>query len=161
MTHQATTEALRQSVTVPLSQEGAFALFVDEFADWWPMSSHHIGQRVPGEAVIEPREGGRWYERDESGADCEWGRVLAVERPKRILLAWQLSPKFEFNPDPARATEVEVTFEARGHASTSVTVEHRGFEVHGEGAAAMRDSIAGEGGWGQLLGLYADSARPK
>ena len=43
------------------------------------------------------------------GAECEWGTVLLVERPRRIVLAWQLSPKFEFDPDPARATEVEVT----------------------------------------------------
>jgi uncharacterized protein YndB with AHSA1/START domain len=109
--------------------------------------------------IIEAREGGRWYERDESGAECEWGRVLAVERPLQILLGWQLSPKFEFDADPARTTEVEVTFEARGDASTRVTLEHRGFEVHGAAAAAMRDSVAGEGGWAQLLGLYAESAR--
>jgi uncharacterized protein YndB with AHSA1/START domain len=159
MTEQATTEVLRQSVTVPLSQESAFELFVDQFSEWWPLSSHHIGQRPAVQAIIEPHAGGRWFERDEARAECDWGRVLAVERPRRILLGWQLSPTFEYDPDPARATEVEVTFEAQGEASTRVTVEHRGFEVHGEAAAAMRDSVAGEGGWAQLLGLYAESAR--
>ena len=119
----------------------------------------HVGEGALVDAIIEPRAGGRWYERDETGAECEWGRVLVVERPRRILLAWQLSPTFEFDPDPTRATEVEVTFEARGDGSTSVTLEHRGFEVHGDAAASMRDSVAGEGGWPHLLELYAESAR--
>ncbi len=66
---------------------------------------------------------------------------------------------FEYDPDPARATEVEVTFEAQGEVGTRVTVEHRGFEVHGEDAGALRDSVAGEGGWSQLLELYSGSAR--
>jgi uncharacterized protein YndB with AHSA1/START domain len=86
--------------------------------------------------------------------------VLAVERPARILLAWHLSPSFAFDPDPARATEVEVTFVARGERSTMVTLEHRGFEVHGDAAAPMRDSVSAEGGWPDLLRLYAKSASP-
>lgn len=157
MTDQATTEALRNSVTVPLSEADAFELFVDRFSEWWPLSSHHIGERPAVKAIIEPHAGGRWFERDEAGAECEWGSVLAVERPGRILLGWQLTPTFEYDPDPARATEVEITFEAQGDASTRVTVEHRGFEVYGEAAGAMRDSVAGEGGWSRLLELYAAS----
>ena len=159
MTENVTLAAVRQSVTVPLSQERAFGLFVDDFSDWWPLSSHHIGERPATHVIIEAHEGGRWYERDERGAECDWGRVLAVDRPSRVLLGWQLSPKFEFDPDTARTTEVEVTFEARGAASTIVTLEHRGFDVHGDAAASMRDSVAGEGGWAQLLGLYAEAAR--
>lgn len=157
MSNQATLDAVRRSVTVPLSREQAFELFVDEFGSWWPLASHHIGEHTPSQAIIESRQGGRWYERDKSGAECEWGRVLAVERPGRILVAWQLSPRWEFDPDPARATEVEVTFEARGEASTTVTLEHRGFDVHGETGAALREAVAGESGWAMLLGRYAQS----
>jgi uncharacterized protein YndB with AHSA1/START domain len=159
MTENSTLDAVRRSVTVPLTPERAFGLFVDDFGEWWPLSSHHIGELPARQAIIEPHAGGRWYERDESGGECDWGRVLAVDRPSRILLAWQLSPKFEFDPDMARATEVEVTFEARSDASTIVTLEHRGFEVLGDSAAALRDSVAGERGWAELLGLYAEAAR--
>ena len=159
MTDQTTGERVRRYVTVPLEPERAFELFVDEFSDWWPKATHHVGERAPQKAIIEAREGGRWYERDDTGSECEWGRVLAVERPARILLAWHLSPSFAFDPDPARATEVEVTFVAQGSDSTRVTLEHRGFEVHGDAAAPMRDSVGGEGGWPQLLSLYAESAR--
>ena len=157
MTEQAMTEAVRHSVTVPLPPERAFELFVDEFSAWWPKDSHHVGEHPLVEAIIEPRAGGRWYERDDSGAECEWGRVLVVERPRRILLAWQLSPAFEFDADPAHATEVEVSFEPRGDGQTTVTLEHRGFDVHGDAAGPMRESF--DKGWPELLELYAESAR--
>jgi hypothetical protein len=94
-----------------------------------------------------------------TGAECEWGTVLLVERPRRIVLAWQLSPKFEFDPDPARATEVEVPFEPHGGAGTSVTLVHRRFEVHGGAGAAMRDEVSANRGWPRLLSLYAEYAR--
>jgi hypothetical protein len=35
---------------------------------------------------------------------------------------------------------------------------HRGFEVHGEAGAAMRESVGGQGGWVELMGLYKRAA---
>jgi uncharacterized protein YndB with AHSA1/START domain len=84
--------------------------------------------------------------------------VLEVERPARILFAWQLTPAFEYDPDPAKQTEVEVTFEDQGDA-TRVTLEHRGFEVWGPEGPKMREGVAADGGWGQLLGVYERAAR--
>jgi uncharacterized protein YndB with AHSA1/START domain len=142
---------------VPLEQEAAFELFTDRFGEWWPKDSHHIMEGPAAEVVLEAREGGRWYERAEGGGECDWGRVLEVDRPNRIVLAWQLTPEFKFDPDESRATEVEVTFEP-GDGGTRVTLEHRGFEVHGEAGAAMRDSVGGDRGWGQLMELYKNAA---
>ena len=39
-----------------------------------------------------------------------------------------------------------------------MTLEHRGFEVHGEAGAAMRESVGGRGGWAELLDLYKNAA---
>jgi uncharacterized protein YndB with AHSA1/START domain len=152
-----TTEAVTQSVLVPLAPDKAFELFTDRFGDWWPKDSHHIADADAAEVFLEPREGGRWYERSEDGQECDWGRVLEVDRPNRILLAWQLTPRFDFDPDPANGTEVEVTFAAEDDG-TRVTLEHRGFEVHGEAGAAMRESVGGEGGWASLMELYKNAA---
>jgi uncharacterized protein YndB with AHSA1/START domain len=155
MTDQTTAAGVRRSVTVPLERERAFELFVDDFGEWWPKDSHHVSERPSATAVLEAREGGRWYERDDQGNECEWGRVLALERPARIVIAWQLSPEYRYDPDPAKQTEVEVMFEELGDRTTRVTLEHRGFEVHGDAGGPMRDSVGGEGGWPELLGLYA------
>jgi uncharacterized protein YndB with AHSA1/START domain len=152
-----TTEAVTRSVLVPLEPGAAFELFTDRFGEWWPKDSHHILDSPAAEVVLEPREGGRWYERGESGEECDWGHVLELDRPNRILLAWQLTPKWKFDADESRATQVEVTFSAEDDG-TRVTLEHRGFEVHGEAGAAMRDSVGSEGGWGQLMELYKNAA---
>jgi uncharacterized protein YndB with AHSA1/START domain len=152
-----TTDAVTQSVLVPLEPDAAFELFTDRFGEWWPKDSHHILDSPAADAVLEPREGGRWYERSESGEECDWGAVLEIDRPNRILLAWQLTPEWTFDPDRANATEVEVTFSAEENG-TRVTLEHRGFEVHGEPGAAMRESVGGDGGWAQLMELYKNAA---
>jgi uncharacterized protein YndB with AHSA1/START domain len=83
--------------------------------------------------------------------------VRELDRPDRILLAWHLTPEWRFDPDPAKATEVEVSFSAESEG-TRVTLEHRGFEVHGESGAAMRESVGSDGGWASLLALYRDAA---
>ena len=103
--------------------------------------------------VIDPREGGRWYERAVDGSECDWGYVTALNPPHRIVLARHPDPRFDFDPDPAKATTVEVSFDAE-EDGTRVTLEHRGFEVHGSAGAAMREAVGGEGGWSQLLALY-------
>jgi uncharacterized protein YndB with AHSA1/START domain len=152
-----TTEAVTHSVLVPLDQDAAFELFADRFTEWWPKDSHHIADSAAADAFLEPREGGRWYERSEDGRECEWGHVKEIDRPNRILLAWQLTPEWRFDPDRSKATEVEVTFNPEANG-TRVTLEHRGFEVHGEAGVAMRESVSSEGGWSQLLQLYRDAA---
>ena len=157
MTEQATA-ATRQSVTVPLAPEQAFELFTERFDEWWPHDGTH-NLREAESFVLEPRPEGRWGELAADGSYQPWGRVLAVDRPSRILLAWQLAPDFSYEPDPALQTEVEVTFEPDGDG-TRVTLEHRGFEVWGEQGAVMRDSVSSEGGWRGLLERFAAHAAP-
>ncbi len=152
-----TTKAVAHSVLVPLSPEAAFELFTDRFGDWWPRDSHHISDTPTAIGILEPREGGRWYERAEDRSECDWGHVRELERPERLLLAWQLTPEWKFDPDPAKATEVEVTFTAEKDG-TRVTLEHRGFEVHGDAGAGMRESVSSDGGWPSLLELYRSAA---
>jgi uncharacterized protein YndB with AHSA1/START domain len=149
-----TTVAMRRSVTVNAAPERAFDVFTAGFSTWWPLASHHIGKAEAAEAIIEPRAGGRWFERDADGNECNWGYVTEYEPPSRILLAWHLTPEWGYDPDPAKATEVEVTFTPAG-GGTLVELEHRGFEKYGETGASMRDAVSAPGGWADLLELYA------
>lgn len=157
MTEQATLSA-RTSVTVSATPERAFDVFTHGFATWWPLDSHHIGEQDAVDVVIEPRPGGRWYEKAADGSECDWGFVTAYEPPHRLLLAWHLNPDWDFDPEPAHATEVEVTFEPDGDR-TVVTLEHRGFEVLGERGPEVRDYVSRPGGWVDLLRTYAATLR--
>jgi uncharacterized protein YndB with AHSA1/START domain len=157
MTEQATTEAVRHSVTVPIDRERAFKLFTEEIGSWWPSEDYKIAEG-PITEMFEPREGGRWYELAEDGGEHTVGTVLAWEPPSRLVMAWQLTPEWSFEPDLDRATKVEVLFEEQEDGATRVTLEHRGFEVYGDSGAEMRGHVGGEGGWAALLDLYARAA---
>jgi len=157
-TEQATEQTVRRSITVDAPQERAFEVFTDGMSRWWPLDSHHIGEREPNAAVLEPHAGGRWFERTDDGSECDWGRVLEWEAPSRILLAWHLGPEWKYDPDPALATEVEVRFIAEGATTTRVELEHRGFEVLGDRADELRVPVSEEGGWGDLLKRFAEAA---
>ena len=158
MTPQATDASVRKSVTVDASQERAFTVFTDGMSAWWPLESHHTGAQDATGVVIEPRAGGRWYERGADGGECDWGRVLAWEPPGRVLLAWYLDPDFAFDADSAHATEVEVRFVAEEPGRTRVELEHRGFERHGDRAGETRAAVGGAGGWSSLLEAFAGAA---
>ena len=57
----------------------AWRVFTEKMGTWWPLATHKIGKATAVDAVIEPRVGGRWYERGDDGSTCDWGRVLAWE----------------------------------------------------------------------------------
>src|SRR4051812_22461731 len=139
--NQTANDAVVVDLTVHASQQRAFEVFTNEFGAWWPMD-HHIGEQAAVDAVIEPRVGGRWYERAADGTECEWGSVLEWDEPARIVLAWHLDAEFVYDPDAAFATEVEVRFIAEGSTTTRVELEHRGFDVHGERGVAMRNAVS-------------------
>jgi uncharacterized protein YndB with AHSA1/START domain len=145
--------AIRGTVTIGVPVERAFRVFTDSFNTWWP-PQYHIGQADMAEAVLEPRQGGRWYEKGVDGSECDWGRVLAWEPPHRLVVTWQINGHWQYDPDPAHASEIEVHFTADGPDQTTVTLEHRHLDRLVDGQA-LRDGITGGGGWTSLLELLA------
>lgn len=149
-------DSVIKTVTVEAPRRRAFDVFTRGFADWWPLEGHHIGEKDAETVVMEPRPGGRWFERAADGSECDWGHVIAFDPPERVLLAWQLNADFRY--DPGLVTEVEVRFVEEGEGRTRVELEHRNLERFGERAEEVRSSIGSDGGWGSLLRMYAESA---
>ena len=150
-------ESVVKTVTVKASQQHAFKVFTAGFTTWWP-SSHHIGKADMAEAIMEQREGGRWYERGVDGSECDWGTVLAYDPPNRVVVSWHLDGAWAYNPDPAKASEVEVRFIAEGPDVTRVELEHRHFERHGDDWEAVARGVSSDGGWAGILRGYAEIA---
>jgi uncharacterized protein YndB with AHSA1/START domain len=156
MSTASTVPAISGSITVGLPVDRAFRLFTDSFGTWWP-AEYHIGQVDMADAILAPREGGRWYERGVDGSECDWGRVLAWQPPHRLVVTWQINGEWQYDPDPAHASEIEVRFIADGTEQTTVELEHRLLDrlVHGQ---AIYDTIRGGGGWSAILEVFAKAA---
>lgn len=145
---------IRKQLRVKAPPARAFEIFTAGMDRWW-LKTHTINPtKSPMQTiVIEPLVGGRWFERGADGSECQWGKVLAWEPPARVLLAWQISGQWQF--DPNLVTEVEIRFTPDG-SGTKVELEHRHLERLGDAAEAMRTAF--EGGWGALLEQFATKA---
>jgi hypothetical protein len=148
-----------KSVRVKASKERAFSVFVEQMETWWP-ATHHI-QKDPFELiVVEPRVGGRWYERTVTGQECDWGTVLGWDPPNGVRLSWHVgpghdSPDWVADMDPAKASEVEVRFTSLDAGTTVVELIHSKLDRHGEGWEQLRAIFDGPGAWVAILGAFA------
>jgi uncharacterized protein YndB with AHSA1/START domain len=148
-------EPVKKQVVVATSPERAFRVFTEGIDAWWPRQ-HHIGKSPMARAVIEPRPGGRWYAVCEDGSECDTGKVLEWDPPRRVLLAWQLTADWQY--DASFVTEVEVTFTPEGPSHTRVELEHRNLERFGAAAADLRKGIDAPQGWGLILEPFKKAA---
>src|SRR6185312_7143059 len=154
MNRQIRPAPVRKTIHVDIPPERAFDVFTKNIGQWWP-KSHKVSQADLERPVIEPFNGGRWYELGVDGAQCDVGKVLAWEPPRRVLLAWQLDQDWTF--DPELITEVEVSFAPEGEG-TRVSLEHRNLGRLGDHGEAVRKRIDSPDGWGLLLKLYSETA---
>jgi uncharacterized protein YndB with AHSA1/START domain len=148
--------SVRKVIKVQAPQELAWQVFTQQMGTWWPLAVYKIGNANAVDAIIEPRAGGRWYERGEDGSTCDWGRVLVWEPSSRLVLSWNINADFQY--DPELETEIEVCFIPEQDGSTRVELEHRHLDRYGDRRDQMRAIFDKSGDWGQLLALFAQTA---
>ena len=134
----------------------AWRVFTEKKGTWWPLTHYKIGKANAIDAVIEPRAGGRGYERGDDGSTCDWGTILAWEPHSRLVLSWNISA--DWQPDPTLETEIEVRFIPQGKNGTRVELEHRHLDRYGARRDEMRNIFETEGDWGRLLEMFARTA---
>ena len=130
---------VRKSITVKATVEHAFQVLTEGFDTWWPRADH-IGKQPMVKAVIETHAGGRCFGREADGTEYDWGRVRTWEPPNRFVLAWQISPDWQHEPDLAKASEVEIRFTPEAGGLTRVDLEHR--QHRGSPSSTRRPSPA-------------------
>jgi uncharacterized protein YndB with AHSA1/START domain len=148
---------VRKRMRVNAPPARAFDVFTTGMRRWW-RADYSINRSPIRDIVVEPRAGGRWFERGEDGSECQWGKVLAWEPPGRLVLAWQITPEWQF--DPNLLTEIEVRFTADGGSGTLVELEHR-LDGYGAAAAQMREifDAPAPNAWMGLLERFADEVQ--
>ncbi|WP_034850383.1 SRPBCC family protein [Inquilinus limosus] len=145
-------DPLRVSITVDAPQDRAFDAFANRLGRWWPLP-YTWALAAFDTAIVEPRVGGLWFERDRDGKETPWGEVRAYEPPSRLVLSFAISPERAPEP-PERASELEIRFVPE-QGRTRIELEHRDLARHGDGAARLRDGMASPQGWPLILADFA------
>ncbi len=147
------------SIVVEAPIERAFRVFTEDFGKFKPPEHNLLAAEI-AETVFEPHVGGYLYDRGVDGSECRWARVLAYEPPQRVVISWDISPRWEPETDRDRTSEVEVRFVAESPERTRVSLEHRYLDRHGDGWEGTRDGVAGEMGWPLYLERFAALFEP-
>src|SRR3974390_632026 len=146
--------SVHASIVVDAPLERAFQVFTQDFGNFKPAEHNMLGVEL-AETVLEPRVGGRLYDRGIDGSECCWARVLAYEPPHRVVMSWDISPQWQIEADPAKTSEWEVRFVAETPQRTRAEIEHGNLDRHGEGWEGVRDGVGGDQGWPLYLSRYA------
>jgi uncharacterized protein YndB with AHSA1/START domain len=149
--------AVHKTITVAAPQQTAFQVFTEGMSSWWPLATHHIGKVDAAAVVIEPRVGGRCFERGVDGSECPWGHVLAWEPSSRFVFSWEISADWQVDGRTMN-TEVEVLFIPEIEDRTRVELSHRHLDRYGARREEMRAVFDSPGGWTGLLEMFARAA---
>jgi uncharacterized protein YciI/uncharacterized protein YndB with AHSA1/START domain len=147
--------SVKKQIVVETSQQRAFRTFTDGIDRWWPRE-HHIGPSPLERMVVEPRAGGRWYSICQDGSEINVGKVVAWEPPGRLVLTWQLTAAWTY--DPAFSTEIEVSFIAEGARRTRVELEHKQLERYGADSETMKKMLDSDDAWAHSLAAFGRAA---
>jgi activator of Hsp90 ATPase-like protein len=143
-----TTDPLRISFEVHCPARRAFEVWTRRIATWWPVS-HSVSGEQGLQVVLEPRVGGRIFERTPTGQEHEWGEITLWEPPREFAYLWHL------RQDRADASEVHIQFQSLDADSTRVEIEHRGWERLGARGPELRNR--NQAGWSGLVPRYIEA----
>ena len=139
-------EPIRIAFDVDCPPDHAFEVWTERIGTWWP-ADHTVTGSGDLTIVLEPRTGGRIFERTADGVEHDWGEVTAWEPPGRLRYLWHL------RRDRADATDVEIRFVGVDGGRTRVEIVHDGWERLGADGESWRDR--NYGGWSTLLPHFA------
>ena len=137
-----TVPPIRREILVAADPQTAFEVFTARIARWWPLAE----LSVYGADASVAFEGGQIVERGPDGATALWGTVTRWEPPGALAFSWHPGH------GPERASYVSITF-AAADDRTLVTVEHTGWEVFADPAAARAEY---DQGWPMVLDCYRE-----
>jgi Activator of Hsp90 ATPase homolog 1-like protein len=142
-------EPLRLSFDIDCGSAHAFDVWTQRISSWWP-KGHSTSGDPDTMVTLEPRVGGRIFERTPDGTEIDWGEITTWDPPERLAYLWHIAR------DRTDATDVELTFEDLGDGTTRLHIVHTGWERLGREATAWRN--ANTKGWDALLPSFVAAA---
>ncbi|MGZ4695356.1 MAG: SRPBCC domain-containing protein [Acidimicrobiales bacterium] len=142
-------EPLRLSYEIDCPAEHAFDIWTNHLSSWWPRGHSASGDRDTL-VLLEPRLGGRIFERTSNGREIDWGEITRWSPPTRLGYLWHIGR------ERADATDVDLTFVDLGDGRTRLDIVHTGWDRLGAEGVAWRD--ANTDGWDSLIPHYLEAA---
>lgn len=142
-------ENIAKRLTIEAPIEKVFEKFLHEFNHWWP-KEYTWSQNDLEKIFINPKVNDFCTEIGPDGFRIDWGRVTELKQNEVIAFKWQISAKREPIPNPAKASNVKVSFSSTGK-NTAIDFVHFNFENHGEGSAEYQAMMDSEYGWSYIL----------
>jgi activator of Hsp90 ATPase-like protein len=144
-----TLDPLRLSYRIDCPPDHAFDVWTTRLSAWWPRS-HTTSGDPDATVTLEPRLGGRIFERTTDGREIDWGEITVWEPAERVEYVWHIGRT------RADATDVSVAFVDTGDGGTRLEIVHSGWERLGaEGAEWRRANTAG---WDSMLPAFRAAA---
>ena len=142
-------EPLRLTFRIDCAPAHAFAVWTTRLSTWWP-KGHTTSGDPDAVVTLEPRLGGRIYERTRDGTEVDWGEITMWEPPHRFAYLWHIGR--------ARhdATDVEVSFVDADDGATELRIVHSGWERLGAQGQAWRE--ANTAGWAAMVPSFHAAA---
>lgn len=140
---------------IPSAAAVAYHKFVEGFPVWWPREYTWSKNKLKL-ITINTHENGLCSEFGPDDFRCDWGRVLEIVPGKKIRILWQIDHGRAPQPDPAKCSEVEISFEDIHENSCHLKLVHRHFEKHEEKNHLYFEAMNGQHGWDYILGCFAD-----
>jgi uncharacterized protein YciI len=135
---------IHKEILVDADPATAFEVFTARIGRWWPLA----GFSVYGADATVAFEDGQIVEHAPDGAAAVWGTVSRWEPPVCLAFSWHPGQAAD------QASQVEITF-AAADGQTLVTLEHTGWEVFADPAAARAEY---DQGWPAVLDRYRSYA---
>ena len=127
----------------------AFVVWTTRLSSWWPMG-HTTSGDSDAVVTLEPRLGGRIYERTSSGAEIDWGEITRWDPPHRFAYLWHIGRARD------HATDVDVSFVDTDDGATELRIVHSGWERLGAEGQAWRE--ANTAGWAGMVPSFRAAA---
>ena len=150
--HQPDMPDVRKAITVPVPADEAFKIFVERPIEWMPAG--HSFLKDAQMMAMEPRAGGRFYERGPDGAEITRGTFLEWSPPGRLAVTWRVGQNWRPVFDDEQASVIQVDFTAAAPGTTDVALTYTQLNRHGEFAAVLREALGPDPG--QTLVQYAN-----
>ncbi|WP_134090895.1 SRPBCC domain-containing protein [Olivibacter sp. XZL3] len=144
---------IQKKIMFDASLKKSLEIFLSDLGSWWPKEYTWSKEELVA-LKVNPTVNGFFTEIGPYGFQCDWGRIINFEEQAFTFL-WQMGPDRVPEPNPDKASEVEISF-SEDDGYTTMILTHRNFAKHGEKGGAYQEMMDAPEGWDYILACFVE-----